>query len=324
MLPIERLRRDLDGFASSDWVRQLTDRAAASLTENAHGGLPRWRRLLASLPDVPKAAVEVSSGAITLTPDWPGRHREAVRDALMQLAPWRKGPFALGGIHIDAEWRSDWKWQRIQDAMTPLAGRRVLDVGCGNGYYALRMRCQGAQLVVGIDPTILFVAQFTAVTHFMLDEPVHVLPLRLHELPAPAPAFDTTFSMGVLYHQRRPLEHLAQLRDTLRRQGELVLETLIAPGATADVLIPQGRYARMRNVWHLPTRPRLVEWLTESGFADIRIVDETATSQDEQRTTPWMPFESLREALDPADPARTVEGLPAPLRIAVIATKSAT
>ena len=238
--------------------------------------------------------------------------------SLLQLAPWRKGPFDIAGISIDSEWRSDLKWDRLSRCISPLTGRRILDVGSGNGYYALRMRGAGAKLVLGVDPTILFVAQFTAIQHFMRAEPVHILPLRLHELPGTPALFDTTFSMGVLYHQRDPLQHLHQLKQSLRRDGELVLETLILPGESSDVLVPEDRYARMRNVWHLPTRLRLSEWLAESGFADIRTIDQTITTIEEQRATGWMPFESLAEALNPADFRKTVEGLPAPLRMIVV------
>jgi tRNA (mo5U34)-methyltransferase len=30
-----------------------------------------------------------------------------MRQALMGLSPWRKGPFDLFGVHVDTEWRSD-------------------------------------------------------------------------------------------------------------------------------------------------------------------------------------------------------------------------
>jgi tRNA (mo5U34)-methyltransferase len=124
--------------------------------------------------------------------------------------------------------------------------------------------------------------------------------------------------MGVLYHQRAPLEHLVQLRATLRPGGELVLETLVLPGADSVIREPDDRYARMRNVWHLPTVTALESWLAEAGFRDIRLVDLTVTTVDEQRSTEWMPFESLVDALDPDDAGSTVEGWPAPTRALVI------
>jgi tRNA (mo5U34)-methyltransferase len=208
----------------------------------------------------------------------------------------------------------------MKDSIAALSGRNVLDVGCGNGYYALRMRGAGAHRVLGVDPTLLHLKQFQAVSHFMLDEPVCLLPLRLHELPPNSHAFDTTFSMGVLYHQRSPVDHLRQLKQTLRQGGQLVLETLYVPGAESFACTPADRYARMRNVWHLPTILELTTWLRRSGFGAIEIVDETVTTCQEQRSTEWMSFESLREALDPDDQTRTVEGWPAPQRVVVTAT----
>jgi tRNA (mo5U34)-methyltransferase len=237
----------------------------------------------------------------------------------MQLAPWRKGPFDVGGVHIDAEWRSDLKWQRVAGAIGPLQGRRVLDVGCGNGYYALRMADAGAGAVLGIDPTLLYVMQFLGVTAHLAQPPVAVLPLRLQELPDSCHAFDTTFSMGVLYHQRSPLDHLRQLRASLRPGGQLVLETIFIPGKESFACTPADRYARMKNVWLLPTIAELTTWLRRSGFRDVEIIDTAVTTVEEQRSTEWMTFESLADALDPEDPTRTIEGWPAPRRVVATA-----
>ena len=241
------------------------------------------------------------------------------RELLLRLTPWRKGPFDVGGVHIDAEWRSDLKWRRVEGAIEPLAGRRVLDVGCGNGWYALRMADAGAAAVLGIDPTLLYVMQFLAVTAQSEQRPVVVLPMRLEELPEARRAFDTTFSMGVLYHQRSPIEHLRQLRATLRPRGQLVLETIFLPGEESYACTPADRYARMKNVWLLPTLAELTTWLRRTGFREIEIIDTAVTTTAEQRSTEWMPFESLAEALDPGNPDRTVEGWPAPRRVVATA-----
>jgi tRNA (mo5U34)-methyltransferase len=147
-----------------------------------------------------------------------------------------------------------------------------------------------------------------------------VQPLRLEELPRPSRAFDTTFSMGVLYHQRSPLEHLHQLRDTLRSGGQLVLETIVLPGDDACAATPPGRYARMKNVWLLPTLNELCTWLDRTGFRRVRAGDVSLTTSDEQRRTEWMTSDSLADALDPADPALTIEGWPAPRRAVITAT----
>ena len=282
------------------WLEPLRALVEERMTPAAHGDYAGWREAVSRLPAASSDAER--------------------RDLLLQLAPWRKGPFDVGGVHIDAEWRSDMKWQRFAGAIEPLAGRRVLDVGCGNGYYALRMADAGASAVLGIDPTLLYVMQFLAVTALWEPLPVAVLPLRLEELPDAGRVFDTTFSMGVLYHQRSPIEHLRQLRATLCPGGQLVLETIFVPGEESYACTPADRYARMKNVWLLPTLAELATWLRRTGFRDIEIVDTAITTTEEQRSTEWMRFESLAEALDPDDPGKTVEGWPAPRRVVVTAT----
>jgi tRNA (mo5U34)-methyltransferase len=127
--------------------------------------------------------------------------------------------------------------------------------------------------------------------------------------------------MGVLYHRRSPLDHLYQLKSFLRQGGELCLETLVIEGPAGHLLLPQERYARMRNVWFIPTAAELLLWLQRCGFVNARVVDETDTSVDEQRSTEWMQFESLQQSLDSTNPALTVEGLPAPRRAVLIANK---
>jgi tRNA (mo5U34)-methyltransferase len=309
----------LDRAGLGSWRASLTPLLRSRFADGAHGDLGKWRAVIAKLPEIPDTTTILDSPVVTAdSPAIDTALRNEVRELLLQLRPWRKGPFSICGIDLDSEWRSDLKWLRVENEIAPLKGRRVLDVGCGNAYYAFRMTGAGAQLVVGVDPTLLFVFQFLALNHFLAVPSIHVLPLRLNELPATQGFFDTTFSMGVLYHQREPLEHLAELRETLRPDGELVLETLIFPGDEALVHRPEHRYARMRNVWHLPTASALEKWLRQAGFSDIRLADVTVTTASEQRSTEWMPFESLAEALDPDDPGYTVEGLPAPARALLI------
>ena len=293
------------------WIEAAAAAAQRRLDSHRHGDLPRWRAALAALPAV-RASARLDRPAPVLGPavDDP----DSLRQLLLALHPWRKGPLCLGGVAIDSEWRSDWKWARVAPHVE-LAGERVLDVGCGNGYFGLRMLGAGARLVVGVDPTLVYVMQWLACRHFGGELPSYVLPLGLEDLPGGAPAFDSVFSMGVLYHRRDATGHLRQLRTLLRPGGRLVLETLVLPPSrSGDLLRPAGRYARMRNVWGIPGSERLRAWLQDAGYRDIRLRDVTGTTPAEQRSTGWMQFESLQQALDPADPTRTVEGHPAPVR----------
>jgi len=315
VLNTETLFTDLEEIGLSSWKESFAPVLLQRTSDTAHGDIARWKEIICHLPTAKSEIMAPDQDAVVIgSGDIATDEIDRIQSLLRGLMPWRKGPFNIHGIDLDTEWRSDLKWNRIRNSIESLEGRNVLDVGCGNGYYAYRMKNAGAAKVIGIDPTTLFVCQFVALKKMSGITSVHVLPLRLHELPADSKSFDTTLSMGVLYHQRDPATHLAQLRDTLRPGGELVLETLVLPGDGHEVLVPEKRYARMRNVWHLPTVPALAKWLEEAGLENIRVADVSRTTVDEQRSTAWMTFESLAESLDPNNCLLTVEGLPAPTR----------
>ena len=288
--------------------------------QRPHGDLPKWARVLKKISTHMPSQKDIKN-AVSLASEPPlcEGERAKLESLLQSFHPWRKGPYTLHGIHIDTEWRSDWKWDRILPHISPLKGRYVLDVGCGNGYHLWRMLGEEAALTVGIDPCALFLVQFQAIQRLMgLDPRAHLLPLGIEELPALA-AFDTVFSMGVLYHRRSPLDHLIQLKNQLVKGGELVLETLVIDGDENTVLVPSHRYAQMHNVYFFPSAKALKGWLEKTGFVQVRIVDECITTVEEQRSTKWMKHHSLPDYLDTHNSDKTIEGYPAPKRATLIA-----
>lgn len=285
-----------------------------SLEHNRHGDLPGWLEAIGALPEG-DGFVELDHGAPVL--GLPADDPAALRENLMKLHPWRKGPLHLAGIRVDTEWRSDWKWNRLKPHLD-LGGHQVLDIGCGNGYFGLRMLAAGAKQVVGIDPTMVFVMQWLAMQKLAPGLKNYVLPLGIEDLPERTGGFDSVFSMGVLYHRRDPVHHLKRLKKLCKPGGQIILETLVLEGDHEEVLIPDGRYARMRNVHAIPTVPVLQEWLSRAALEDCRVLDVSKTSTNEQHSTEWMTFESLPECLKTDDQGTTVEGYPAPVRAALL------
>ncbi len=311
-----------DKFKNTKLARLVDVMPDTFLAQINHGDFLAWKQALDSLPELTPHSFDLSQGLkIGEAKQLNDADRVELKNLLLGLQPWRKGPINLFGLEINTEWRSDWKWNRLKNKISPLADRKVLDVGCGNGYHCWRMAGAGARVVIGVDSHLLFMMQYWAIRHFLKEPPVYVLPLSLEAIPERLEAFDTVFSMGVLYHRRSPIDHLYALKDCLRKGGELVLETLVIDGEKGMSLLPDERYARMPNVWFVPTCNTLESWLLKASYKNVRLVDVTVTTIDEQRSTEWMNFESLQQGLNEKDSSMTIEGLPAPKRAIFIAEK---
>ncbi|NQY26481.1 MAG: tRNA 5-methoxyuridine(34)/uridine 5-oxyacetic acid(34) synthase CmoB [Piscirickettsiaceae bacterium] len=321
MNPYTLLFTQLEDLGLAEWSSQLQQQIPEKLASDGHGKMAEWQSALAALPNVTAIEIELQSKVeIGSADDLPDADKQQFIENLQVFHPWRKGPYELLGVNIDTEWRSDWKWDRVLPHIQPLEGRKVLDIGGGNGYHGWRMLGEGADLVIGIDPTLVFVMQYHVMQRYIGEENHYVLPIGIEDLPDKLACFDTVFSMGVLYHRRSPIDHLYELRACLRSGGELVLETLVIEGKEGEVLMPEGRYAKMRNVWFFPTVDTMMLWLRRCGFKNVCCVDNTITTTDEQRTSDWMTFESLTDFLDPDDQSKTIEGYPAPRRAVFTAT----
>lgn len=138
---------------------------------------------------------------------------------------------------IAAEWRDYWRRQpripawdytseivleNLMRACGPVAGRHMLEAGCGTGRISLALARQGAR-VTGIDLSP------DAVTHTggLLAEagqPGRVMLASLFALPFPDGEFDIVWNAGVLEHFSEP-ERTEALRELLRvtRPGGLVV-----------------------------------------------------------------------------------------------------
>ena len=211
------------------WQNELNQAVKRKSDLKRHGDLPRWLTVLENLPSVTPSSINLSQDSINigLATDINLHTADQLQKDLLCLSPWRKGPYDFFNIQVDTEWRSDWKWRRLEPHISSLRNRKVLDVGCGNGYHGWRMLGGEAEYVMGIDPSMLFYMQFLATQKYINTSHFDFLPIGIEDMPVKMEFFDTVFSMGVLYHRRNPLNHLIELKELLSASGELVLETLI-------------------------------------------------------------------------------------------------
>jgi len=238
-----------------------------------------------------------------------------VYKAMRDFMPWRKGPFNVFGIEIDAEWRSERKWDRVQSEMPSLQDKIVADIGCNNGYYMFRMAHHKPKLVIGFEPYLQHYFTFKSLNRFAGCENLVCELLGVEHIGLFLNSFDVIFLMGILYHRSSPIEVLREIRTAMKPGGVLLVESQGIPGTEPIALFPEQRYAKVPGTYFVPTGPCLANWLTRAGFAKIKIFYSHPMSGYEQRRTDWMTFESYDDFIDPANPALTREGYPAPIRI---------
>ncbi len=284
-------------------------------------------RQLPSLDDLKKNRdelfVDLSQDFVTIgdSSDLRSDDSAIFEQAFTKLMPWRKGPFRLFGQKIDAEWRSDRKWNRIREHLGDLSGKRILDLGCGNGYYMFRAAAQKPKFILGLDPAPFFYLQFEMFQQYLQNPNLQIDLLGHEHLYLFEKTFDVVMCMGVIYHHANPIDLLRQLKKTIRVSGQLLIETQAIPGDHSVALFPEERYAKARNVFFVPTVACLENWMRRAGFADVKLASIGQITNSEQRKTKYMQFESLQDFLDPDKPSLTVEGYPAPLRVGVVGVR---
>lgn len=306
-------------FISPEWQKLLDPYKKDFFGIKKDKRIELWQKILLELPSPLDKTVEMSS-EVKIDFDWTPQDSVETKDLLLQLVPWRKGPFLINDVFIDSEWCSHFKWDRFLELNVDLNDKTVLDVGSGNGYYGFRMLGLGAKEVLCLEPNLTHFSQFLAINNFAQSKKIQMLPERLESIEIDKPYFDVIFSMGLLYHQRDPGEHLRLLASHLKKEGRIVIETIVTPEDYKEVLVPSDRYANMPNVWSVHNEIGLEKIILEQGLEIIDSTEAIMTTVEEQRATQWMPFRSFESALEEGNPERTIEGFPAPLRKFVVIT----
>jgi len=314
----------LTSFPRADTDRLRTLLAEKSLwVHQDKKGFLRYRSLLQAVQHLRASSCDFSSDVVRIgtgadvTPD----EQRLVYQTLRGFKPWRKGPFSVFGIDIDAEWRSERKWNHLIPDLPDLEGKIVADIGCNNGYYLFRMAHHQPTLVLGFEPYVQHYFTFNTLNTFADQRHLQVELLGIEHLNLFPESFDVIFCLGILYHRPSPVEALRDLHAALKPGGWLVVESQAIPGNEPIALFPQSTYAKVPGTWFVPTASCLHNWMTRTGFRDVRMFCQHAMSSEEQRRTAWMDFESYEDFIDKENPALTIEGYPAPRRVFFKAAK---
>ncbi len=241
--------------------------------------------------------------------------RQKVKQALRAFMPWRKGPFSVFGIEIDAEWRSERKWNRVLPVLPDLRDRVVADIGCNNGYYMFRMAAHRPRLVLGFEPHVQHWYCFRTLNSLAAQANLTADLLGVEHLHLFPDCFDCIFLMGIIYHRHSPIDVLRDARTALKAGGRLIVESQAVPGDDPVALFPRKTYCKAPGVWFVPTAACLHNWLERAGFTQVDLFCSHAMSGREQRATEWMIYESYEDFIDNDNTHLTIEGYPAPRRV---------
>ena len=240
-----------------------------------------------------------------------------IEKALEKMIPWRKGPFTFFNTKIDSEWQSNKKWNRLKKHLPNITNKNILDIGCGNAYTMFKLLDYNPSKIIGLDPSQVAIYQYFCVQKYYKEKSIHFLPLGWDACEYIQNHFHLILCMGVFYHQQDPINMLKTIKKSLTKNGELILETLIINVKKEYILFPKSRYAKMRNIYYIPSITALENMIKKAGFKDIKILNINQTSIREQRSTKWTFQESLKDFIDPKNKNKTIEGYPSPKRIMI-------
>lgn len=285
-------------------------------------GILRYQKLFESLQHIRAQYIDLEHDTVEI-----GRREELndedyrkVYKAMRDFMPWRKGPFRIFGIDIDAEWRSERKWNRVLPVLPDLEGKIIADIGCNNGYYMFRMAPSQPRWAIGFEPYLQHYYAFKTLNAFANLSSLQIELLGVEHIALYEQCFDVVFLMGILYHRKSPVEMLQDIRTAMKPGATLIVESQAIPGEEPVALFPEKTYAKVPGTYFVPTANCVKNWLIRVGFEEVEIFFSHPMNSEEQRKTDWMTFESYADFIDPADPSRTIEGYPAPLRIFLKAT----
>jgi tRNA (mo5U34)-methyltransferase len=302
--------------ADQEALTRLHNRKQAWINRPKKGFL-RYRTPLEKVMHLRASTVDFSSDTVRIGcfDDISEKEQVNVRHLLRAFMPWRKGPFSVFGIDIDAEWQSQRKWNRLAPELPDLENKIIADIGCNNGYYMFRMAAHQPKLVLGFEPYVQHYFTFTALNTFAGVDSLHIDLLGIEHLSLFPACFDVIFCLGILYHRPSPIDALRDLYAALAPGGTLLLESQAIPGEEPVALFPDKTYAKVPGTWFVPTAACLHNWLLRTRFSDISCFCTHPMSSVEQRRTEWMSFESYQDFIDKNNPELTIEGYPAPWRV---------
>jgi len=162
------------------------------------------------------------------------------------------------------------EWPALRALLPNLSGLKVVDLGCGFGWFCRWARQQGAAHVLGIDVSEKMLARGRAAT---VDPSITYTMADMEQLELPAGSFDVVYSSLALHYVENLSGLMSQVYRSLVPGGALVFSVehpiFTAPSKPNWSLIAPGR-----NTWpvdgYLDEGPRSTDWLAKGVIKQHR------------------------------------------------------
>ena len=153
------------------------------------------------------------------------------------------------------------EWASLRALLPDLGGLRILDLGCGFGWFCRWAREQGAAEVVGIDLSERMLARARAST---TDAAITYVRADLERIDLPQASFDLAFSSLALHYIEDLSGLLARVHRSVVRGGSLVF-SVVHPVFSAPARPDWIGDADGRKSWpvngYQAEGPRTIDWL---------------------------------------------------------------
>ena len=222
---------DLLPNADKKTIQTLRDRNNQILTSQKKG-IIRFSEPLEAIRHLRAQHLKFDGDAVTIgaANELNETDQQTIHDTLRNFMPWRKGPWSVFGIDIDAEWKSHRKWDRLLPELPDLTGKTIADIGSNNGYYMFRMAHQNPKLVLGFEPYLQHYFAFQTLNSLAGLDNLHTELLGVEQLGLYENSFDVIFLMGIQYHRNSPIETIREVKKAMRPGGTLIVESQAIPG----------------------------------------------------------------------------------------------